>query len=122
MSVSIEVSRTDEVRLRGRFKNFCRRKKWRIGKFAARFAFFSLVGVGIDRIDVAAMQGDKGSRRDACVPGISANQIRHAVLIEVSGRKSQRLGLREELSPIGFDKLKFVGHCRVRSYQVVTVS
>ena len=55
MSISIEISCTDEVWLRGNLKDFRRREEWRVGEFAMRFARFGFVGVGIDRIDVSAM-------------------------------------------------------------------
>jgi len=48
MSIGIEVSCPDEVRLDRCFKDSRWREKWRVGEFAANLALFGFVRVGID--------------------------------------------------------------------------
>ena len=87
MTIGIEISRAQEIRRGAYFEREGRRKKRRSGKRPIRFTLSGFRRVGIDRVEIAAMQGDNS----ATIVSVAADQIRNPVFVEVSRGQRQRL-------------------------------
>jgi hypothetical protein len=81
MTIRVEVSSREKVRRFCKVNYSRRRKESGIVEFAFGFAVLRFGAIRIDRIDIASFQA-----QDAAIwSGITRDQIRHAVFIEVSG-------------------------------------
>jgi hypothetical protein len=81
MTISIEISGSNQIRRFRHFKHMCRGKERRVGVSAASLALLRFESVRVNRIYVASMESDNA----AAGSGISAYEIRHAILIEIGG-------------------------------------
>src|SRR5438034_523509 len=111
MSVRVEITGADEVWGDRCCGDLRRRKKRRVSACAVTLALLCFGSVRVDRVDVAAQQRDYA----AAVVSVAANQIRHAVFIEIGGSQTERL------SQIPFQRLPQLVGADVGRKQIVAV-